>query len=135
MFSQVRRIFFERVYDKSLKITDFSIALFVPSSKTFLANTCSIPPITNGYISGCSSSQVPFEHTCQFHCNFGYEATDGRGTVVHRTCQKDGTWSGQDLHCGGKCYLSISLCSLLQRPFTKFQSSPQPSPCFQSQDI
>ena len=74
---------------------------------TFLANTCTIPPITNGYVVGCSNSQVPFEHTCQFRCNFGYEATDGRGTEVHRTCQKDGTWSGQDLHCEGNFHLSL----------------------------
>ena len=52
----------------------------------------------NGQITSCSSGRegVGYERdTCSFTCNTGYELT-GSDT---RTCQSDGSWSGNDFLC------------------------------------
>ena len=54
----------------------------------------------NGEIVSCSSGRVGVGYegdTCSFTCNTGYELT-GSDT---RTCQSDGSWSGNDTTCRG----------------------------------
>jgi len=56
----------------------------------------SIP--SNGEIKSCSSGTVGVGYegdTCSFTCNAGYELTAGDT----RTCQSDGSWSGNDDVC------------------------------------
>ncbi|XP_072033451.1 uncharacterized protein [Amphiura filiformis] len=96
-----------------------SIGYWSGAGSSCLANTCSVPIISNGYITGCAV-EVPFQHSCQFRCNNGYESADGRGNVVFRTCLKDGTWSGQDVQCQAVQCPSISSVN---------QGSVQPSSC------
>ena len=51
----------------------------------------------NGVIN-CSlgDDRVPsYEDTCSFTCNTGYELTGSD----NRTCQSDGSWSGDDAEC------------------------------------
>ena len=66
----------------------------------------SCPSLTgpnNGMIS-CSlgNDEVPsYEDTCNFTCSTGYQLT-GSDT---RTCQSDGSWSGNDAMCSrSECY-------------------------------
>jgi len=52
---------------------------------------------SNGEMS-CSSGSIGVSYegdTCSFTCNTGYELT-GSDT---RTCQSDGSWSGNDASC------------------------------------
>ena len=63
----------------------------------FYVDIC--PPLTNpsNGIINCSLGDdgLPYEDTCSFACNTGYELT-GSDT---RTCQSDGTWSGSESVC------------------------------------
>ena len=60
--------------------------------------TCpSLDDPTNGMIS-CTlgdDAVLSYEDTCNFTCNTGYELT-GSDT---RTCQSDGSWSGDSVMC------------------------------------
>ena len=38
--------------------------------------------------------------TCSFTCNTGYELTGSS----QRTCQNDGSWSGSETSCRGRCF-------------------------------
>ena len=66
---------------------------------TFLEIQCddlSVP--SNGAIISCSSGStgVGYEgDTCNFTCNTGYELIG----IDNRTCQSDGTWSGNETRC------------------------------------
>jgi len=54
----------------------------------------------NGEITSCSSGTIGVGYegdTCNFTCNTGYELT-GSDTST-RTCQSDGSWSGNDALC------------------------------------
>ena len=55
-------------------------------------------PFNNGNMTLCSSGRVGVGYegdTCSFTCNTGYDLT-GSDT---RTCQSDGSWSGNDVVC------------------------------------
>ena len=60
----------------------------------------------NGKIISCSSGTtgVGYEgDTCSFTCNTGYELTGSD----NRTCQSNGSWSGNEATCS-KCKLNCS---------------------------
>ena len=60
--------------------------------------TCSSLTDPNNGMITCSlgNNRVPsYEDTCSFTCNTGYELT---GSVT-RTCQSDGSWSGNETMC------------------------------------
>ncbi|KAL9960480.1 hypothetical protein ACROYT_G033946 [Oculina patagonica] len=59
--------------------------------------TCpALPAPSNGARLGCSgNAAMNYSTECQFSCNNGYI---GSGSAV-RTCQHDGTWSGNDFTC------------------------------------
>ncbi|KAL9960475.1 hypothetical protein ACROYT_G033940 [Oculina patagonica] len=59
--------------------------------------TCpALPEPSNGARLGCSgNAAMNYSTECQFSCNNGYT---GSGSAV-RTCQHDGTWSGNDFTC------------------------------------
>jgi len=64
---------------------------------------------SNGEIRSCSSGSVGVGYegdTCSFTCNTGYELT-GSDT---RTCQSDGSWSGNDDVCRRGMILFTQLC-------------------------
>ena len=72
----------------------------------------SCPPLDdpiNGMIN-CSlgDDEVPsYEDTCYFICNTGYELT-GSDT---RTCQSDGSWSGNSAMCSRGEYVVCCVCT------------------------
>ena len=72
---------------------------------------------SNGEIISCSSGIVGVRYegdTCSFTCNTGYELT-GSDT---RTCQNDGSWSGNDAVCrrGMPNYATLCcICDLRQK--------------------
>ena len=61
-------------------------------------NQCDkLQPPSNGRIS-CSSGRVGVGYkgdTCSFTCNSGYNLTGSD----NRTCQSNGSWSGEDTAC------------------------------------
>ena len=59
-----------------------------------LVSCPSLDDPSNGMIS-CSLEGDTYEDTCNFTCNTGYELT-GSDT---RTCQSDGSWSGNISMC------------------------------------
>lgn len=61
-------------------------------------NTCNVPAVTNGYISGCFMTRVDYQTTCQFICNVGFKSATGV-SQIRRTCKADGAWTGTDLLC------------------------------------
>ena len=66
---------------------------------------------SNGTIS-CSLGDdgVPsYEDTCSFTCDTGYELT-GSDT---RTCQSDGSWSGNITMCSRGKYMASYVCVIL----------------------
>ena len=65
--------------------------------------SCSSLNDPNNGVIDCSLGvdEVPsYEDTCSFTCNTGYELT-GSDT---RTCQSDGSWSGNDVMCSRGMY-------------------------------
>ncbi|XP_078700125.1 uncharacterized protein LOC144926933 [Branchiostoma floridae x Branchiostoma belcheri] len=60
---------------------------------------CGFRPYVHGTIAtGC---MWPYTHgeTCYFRCWFGYVPVSGDQAIVARTCQEDGTWSGDSFTC------------------------------------
>ncbi|XP_022105682.1 sushi, von Willebrand factor type A, EGF and pentraxin domain-containing protein 1-like isoform X2 [Acanthaster planci] len=68
------------------------------SQPTCVANTCTHPSVTNGYISGCHSNIATYGDACQFHCDLGHRTASGESNR-NRQCQADGSWSGPDFQC------------------------------------
>ena len=63
----------------------------------YTVNCSQLMNLINGTMS-CSLLYPPltlYEDTCSFTCNIGYELT-GSDT---RTCQSDGSWSGNEVFC------------------------------------
>ena len=59
---------------------------------------CSLLNDLNNGVTSCHSGNdgvLSYEDTCSFTCNTGYELT-GSDT---RTCQSDGSWSGDIAYC------------------------------------
>ena len=56
-----------------------------------------LPDLNNGMINCLLGDDgvLSYEDTCSYTCNTGYELT-GNDT---RTCQSNGTWSGNDIMC------------------------------------
>jgi len=70
--------------------------------------------LSNGEITLCSSGSTEMDYTCSFTCNTGYELT-GSDT---RTCQSDGSWSGNETMCSrGKCGVSVTYISNYELQF------------------
>ena len=64
----------------------------------FLVPCTSLTDLNNGAMN-CSMGNVSsYGDTCSFTCNTGYELT-GSDT---RTCQSNGSWSGNETICTGK---------------------------------
>ncbi len=68
--------------------------------------TCpALPKPSNGTRFGCSgNAAMNYTTECQFSCNNGYT---GSGSAK-RTCQHDGTWSGNDFTCESTIFCNIS---------------------------
>ena len=71
----------------------------------------------NGMIN-CSVEDHRYEDTCSFTCNTGYELT-GSDT---RTCQSDGSWSGNDTLCRQGNLLHTLLCNAIAIGFANFSA-------------
>ena len=74
----------------------------------FIVSCQSLTDPSNGMIN-CSlgDDEVPsYEDTCSFTCDTGYELTDNDT----RTCQSDGTWSGNST----MCEISKSVCNITE---------------------
>ncbi len=71
--------------------------------------TCAaLPKPSNGTRFGCSGNEaMNYATECRFSCNNGYT---GSGSAV-RTCEHDGTWSGNDFTCLSTIF---TLCNILQ---------------------
>ena len=54
----------------------------------------SLTPLENGVIN-CSLGDDTYNDTCNFTCNTGYEIIGDEA----RTCQSDGSWSGNEIIC------------------------------------
>lgn len=85
----------------------FSVLLFLVA-----ANTCNVPVIHDGYISGCLLARVDYQATCQFVCNVGFKSSEGL-SQMRRTCKADGSWTGSDLICGGKLHCCLKVSNFL----------------------
>ncbi|XP_019641732.1 PREDICTED: sushi, von Willebrand factor type A, EGF and pentraxin domain-containing protein 1-like [Branchiostoma belcheri] len=71
------------------------------------AVTCpALPHPVNGIKSGCDNTIESYNTSCGLQCNMGYSPKK----VQLRTCQQDGTWSGDSLHC------TIDTCPPLRTP-------------------
>ncbi|XP_071497257.1 complement receptor type 2-like [Diadema antillarum] len=64
---------------------------------------CTVPSVTNGQSSDCTSATVEYRTSCQFSCSAGYTSPSGVVTVT-RTCQSDKSWSGSDFQCTGSLF-------------------------------
>ncbi|XP_022108061.1 sushi, von Willebrand factor type A, EGF and pentraxin domain-containing protein 1-like [Acanthaster planci] len=62
-------------------------------------NTCQVPAIPNGYISGCSDQEVEYQSSCTFMCNPGYRDSRTSLSRTIRTCLADGHWTGVQPVC------------------------------------
>ena len=66
---------------------------------------------SKGQITSCSSGRVGVGYegdTCNFTCNNGYELTGSDA----RTCQRDGSWSGNNGTCNpGIVYNILFVCT------------------------
>ncbi|XP_071847709.1 uncharacterized protein [Apostichopus japonicus] len=79
-------------------------------------NTCNVPVIHDGYISGCLLARVDYQATCQFVCNVGFKSSEGL-SQMRRTCKADGSWTGSDLICGAvQCPANFQLVNGLVSP-------------------
>ena len=89
------------MHTHKLKVTLFTQNSSNKSLTDVRCDNLSAP--ANGKIISCSSGRVGVGYegdTCSFTCNTGYELT-GSDT---RTCQSDGSWSGDSDMCRkGKC--------------------------------
>ena len=83
----------------------------------FLLVSCPLLSSPSNGMINCSlgDDEVPsYEDTCSFTCNPGYELT-GSNT---RTCQSNGSWSGNNAMCNrGKCFLIYALLQFLTMCF------------------
>ncbi|XP_071838885.1 uncharacterized protein [Apostichopus japonicus] len=71
------------------------------------AITCpAINATVNAEVSGCFPPHI-LGTVCRFNCKHGFSYSSGSND---RTCQEDGTWSGEDLFC------DITVCPVLPQP-------------------
>ena len=74
-----------------------SYSYLIYAYQSFSATVGPCPSLSNGMIY-CSSNENQehiYERTCHFTCNTGYELI-GSDT---RTCQSNGSWSGNETKC------------------------------------
>ena len=74
-------------------------ALLNCNNDFFPTATCVFLTDPNNGTINCSlgDDEVPsYEDTCSFTCNTGYELRTGNG---NRTCQNNGSWSGDKTEC------------------------------------
>ncbi|XP_070554729.1 uncharacterized protein [Ptychodera flava] len=88
-------------------------------------NTCSVPTISNGYVSGCPGNEVDYRTVCQFNCDIGHQTVYG-DTSVSRQCMADSSWSGAIPDC------IVITCSPLP---ALINGSISPSECTGTQDV
>ncbi|XP_071786151.1 uncharacterized protein [Asterias amurensis] len=85
-----------------------------------IPNTCRVPVIPNGYVSGCIGQEVDYQSTCTFVCNPGFHSSQTYLSSQRRSCLADGSWTGSDLLC--EAVVCTGLLSL-------DQGTVQPSSC------
>ena len=89
----------------------FELALWVESCNYFVwfviidSHCSTLTAVDNGKMSCYNGSTYTngesYEgDTCSFTCNTGYELTGSD----NRTCQSDGSWSGSETSCRGRCF-------------------------------
>ncbi|XP_038055355.1 sushi, von Willebrand factor type A, EGF and pentraxin domain-containing protein 1-like [Patiria miniata] len=80
-------------------IASSTVGYWQSPSVQCVPNTCQVPAIPNGYISGCSGQEVDYQSSCAFVCNPGYRSNHTSQSRTMRTCLADGTWTGVQPVC------------------------------------
>ncbi|XP_038055058.1 sushi, von Willebrand factor type A, EGF and pentraxin domain-containing protein 1-like [Patiria miniata] len=80
-------------------IASSTVGYWQSPSVQCVPNTCQVPAVPNGYISGCNDQVVDYQSSCAFVCNPGYRSNHTSQSRTMRTCLADGTWTGVQPVC------------------------------------